>query len=211
MPDYLHEVTQGECLASIGASYGWNWLSLWNHPANAALKQLRKDPNVLFPGDIVIIPEKRLREESRVTEKRHFFRLLGVPETLRIRLLDEFDRPRANLSYELVIGARRIRGATNADGELKASISPLVTEAQLFVGEERREIALQIGSLDPVEEVSGAQGRLGNLGYDVGPIDGVLGPRTQQALCEFQTHYELETTGNLDSVTIAKLKDHHGH
>ncbi|MDQ6663194.1 MAG: peptidoglycan-binding protein [Acidobacteriota bacterium] len=206
-----HVVEQGECMASIGASYGFDWRTLWNHPENASLKKLRQDPNVLYPGDVVAVPDRVLREENRATDTRHKFVVKGVPETLRLRLLDEFDHPKADTKYELLIGAQTITGVTNGDGELRERIPPVVTEARLFVGEERREIALRIGALDPLKEISGVQSRLANLGYDTGPIDGVVGPHTRQAIIEFQEQYGLEPTGGLDDRTLAKLKERHGH
>jgi N-acetylmuramoyl-L-alanine amidase len=92
-------------MAAIGAAYGYNWQTLWNHPQNANLKNTRKDPNVLFPGDFVFIPEKTLRLENCVTDKCHKFVLKGVPEILRICLLNEFDHPLSGIDYELQVGA----------------------------------------------------------------------------------------------------------
>ncbi len=198
-------------MSSIGATYGFDWRLLWNLPENQGLKQLRKNPNVLFPGDEVFIPDLTVRADECGTDMLHKFELVGVPETLRIRLLDELDRPRANLKYELVIGGRSLQGKTNANGELEEKIPPLENNARLYVGEERREVLLSIGSLDPLDEVSGAQARLANLGYDAGPTDGVLGPRTGRAIRDFQDDYDLEITGELDPPTLSKLKDRHGH
>ena len=53
----------------------------------------------------------------------------------------------------------------------------------------------------------GAQGRLRNLGYSVGAIDGVLGRRTDEALRAFQLDHGLEVTGELDDATRAKLAE----
>jgi peptidoglycan hydrolase-like protein with peptidoglycan-binding domain len=42
-------------------------------------------------------------------------------------------------------------------------------------------------------------------GHDPGPIDGVMGPRTKEALRSFQKQEKLQETGRLDSETIQKL------
>ena len=46
-----------------------------------------------------------------------------------------------------------------------------------------------------------AQERLILAGFDPGPIDGVLGPKTQAALREYQAAHGLQTTGTLDEKT----------
>jgi len=60
----------------------------------------------------------------------------------------------------------------------------------------------RVGSRD---EVKKAQEALREKGYDPGPIDGVLGPRTRAALRSYQQAENLAVTGRLDSQTAAKL------
>ena len=73
---------------------------------------------------------------------------------------------------------------------------------------------LRIGDLNPLENaqdgsVSGAQARLRNLGYDPGPADGTLGPRTRRAICAFERAHGLEVTGKLGKKTLDKLTEVH--
>lgn len=42
-------------------------------------------------------------------------------------------------------------------------------------------------------------------GYDPGPVDGVVGPRTQTALASYQRAQGLAATGHLDSETLVRL------
>ncbi|HET7096866.1 MAG TPA: peptidoglycan-binding domain-containing protein, partial [Casimicrobiaceae bacterium] len=42
-------------------------------------------------------------------------------------------------------------------------------------------------------------------GYNAGPIDGIIGPRTSGALREFQDANGLPATGRIDSATVAAL------
>lgn len=49
------------------------------------------------------------------------------------------------------------------------------------------------------------QEQLQNQGYQVGQIDGVMGPRTQQALTSFQRDQNLQATGQPDQQTMAAL------
>jgi peptidoglycan hydrolase-like protein with peptidoglycan-binding domain len=53
--------------------------------------------------------------------------------------------------------------------------------------------------------VRDVQQALQNKGYDVGPIDGVMGPRTQSALREFQQQQGLTRSGRIDQQTMSAL------
>jgi hypothetical protein len=50
------------------------------------------------------------------------------------------------------------------------------------------------------------QRRLDAAGYDAGPADGVLGPRTRRALSAFQAANGLERTGEVDAATLQALQ-----
>jgi len=82
-----HTIAPGECISSIAYQHGFFWETLWNHGDNAELKRDRKDPNVLHPGDLVMIPDLTLKEESCATEQVHEFRLKGVPARLNLKVL----------------------------------------------------------------------------------------------------------------------------
>ncbi len=74
-------------------------------------------------------------------------------------------------------------------------------------GERPQEVfAFRLGHLDPSDEVTGAQGRLRNLGFDL-EVDGELGPRTRDALATFQDAHGLDPTGELDDATQSKLAE----
>ena len=55
------------------------------------------------------------------------------------------------------------------------------------------------------EDVRSVQEALKGKGHDPGPIDGVIGPRTQQALRAFQRKQNIQTSGQLDSSTASAL------
>jgi hypothetical protein len=54
-------------------------------------------------------------------------------------------------------------------------------------------------------DVHSAQMALKDKGYDPGPIDGIMGPRTSAALRDFQQAENLSSTGKLDAETRSKL------
>ena len=53
--------------------------------------------------------------------------------------------------------------------------------------------------------VIAAQEALTALGYDAGPVDGIVGPRSKDALRSFQSARDLPVTGQLDAATMAAL------
>ena len=55
------------------------------------------------------------------------------------------------------------------------------------------------------DAVRAAQQMLEKSGLDVGPIDGILGPRTRAALRNFQQQQQLTQTGKLDADTLRAL------
>lgn len=55
------------------------------------------------------------------------------------------------------------------------------------------------------EQVKAVQQALKDQGHDPGAIDGVMGPKTQAALRDYQGKQGLKVTGRLDAETSAKL------
>jgi peptidoglycan hydrolase-like protein with peptidoglycan-binding domain len=47
---------------------------------------------------------------------------------------------------------------------------------------------------------------LNELGYKLGTVDGVSGPKTVEALKKFQSDNKLPPTGTIDPETIRKLR-----
>jgi peptidoglycan hydrolase-like protein with peptidoglycan-binding domain len=54
-------------------------------------------------------------------------------------------------------------------------------------------------------KVKKVQEALKDKGHDPGPIDGVMGPKTQEALRAFQQSNNLKATGRIDAETAQKL------
>ena len=63
----------------------------------------------------------------------------------------------------------------------------------------------RIGQTVSMEEARAAQEALKTKGFDPGPADGKFGPRTTQALRDFQKQEGLRVTGRLDGETRVKL------
>jgi hypothetical protein len=207
-----YSVTQGDCIMSIAEEFGFTWETLWNHPDNARLKQLRKDPNILFPGDIVVIPDKTLRVESAPTDQRAKYVKKTRLAQVRLRLLDVKRRCRANVQYVATVDGVISSGRSDGDGYITIQAPLNARELKLKVtdGSKTDEYTLPLGSIDPIEELSGVQQRLANLGYPCGSEQGTPGELTTVALRGFQKEMNLNVTGALDDATRQKLKQMHG-
>jgi hypothetical protein len=205
-----HVAQQGECISSIAASYGFSLQRVWKHPNNSRLRELRKNPYVLCPGDVVYVPDKEMRVEDCDTDNRHKFVRKGVPEMLRLVLLDYDGNPRPNINYQLSIDDSIVSGTSDAQGLIECFISPLAKEAKLNLVDENEEYTLSLGYLDPISEITGVQGRLNNLGFGCGALDGVAGSRTASALQQFQEKHDLTVSGEIDDQTRQMLDQVHG-
>ena len=73
------------------------------------LKAKRKDPNLLFPGDEVFVPDLDLKQESRPVDARHKFKLKGEQVKFKLQLL-MMGEPRNNEPYTLVVDGDDYRG-----------------------------------------------------------------------------------------------------
>ncbi len=200
MADY--EVQQGDCISSISAERGFLPETIWNHANNFALKQKRKDPNVLFAGDIVFIPDKEIKEIASATDQRHKFKLKSAPAKLKLRLLRD-DKPRADEKYQLIIDGRVLEGSTDGDGWIEQAISPNAQTGTLRLLDTDEEYPLNLGHLNPIDEPTGAMERLKSLGFTG---DGEL----PGALAAFQKSKKLAVSGNLDQATKDALKAAYG-
>lgn len=61
------------------------------------------------------------------------------------------------------------------------------------------------GGMQDQASVKQVQEKLSQQGYDVGPVDGIFGPKTQQALRKFQEDKGGQPTGQIDQQTMAAL------
>jgi hypothetical protein len=195
-----HSVKQGDCILNIAEQHGMSWGKVWQLPENTELRNVRKDPTVLYPGDVVQVQEKDIREENRSTDKRHRFEKNRNAAKVRIRFLLD-DEPRWRLPFTLIVNGKEIHGQTDGKGLLEADIPPDAGTGLLRIGKAGEEIQLPItfGSLDPIDTDSGLRQRLLMLGF---PENNGI----KAAVKAFQEKYGLSATGNADEETRQKLK-----
>jgi hypothetical protein len=201
MPNYT--VQQGDCVTSIADQFGLLWTTVWNHPNNDQLRTVRKDPNVLYPGDQLFVPDLNLEQVDCPTDRLYTFVKKGDPAKLKIRLLDQ-DQPRAGVAYQLEIDGALKSGETDSEGFIEQPLPPGAQRGKLTVGDgsTRDVYEIQFGSLDPFDTDTGVSGRLLSLGFGVDDI--------QEAIKAFQQKEGLAVTGEADAATQSRLKERYG-
>ncbi len=203
-----YTVVQGDHISRIAEKFHFfDHTIIWDHANNADLRNKRGNRHVLFPGDVVFIPDKTERKETRPTTKVHKFRVKRDKLYLLASVAPQRDDPPANPVLKLKVEAAE----KTQNGDTTAMrIGRADTEGQLTYDVLNVDVRLKVGYLDPVEEVTGQQARLNNLGYGAGPVGEVDDERFRSAVEEFQCDNSLPVTGVVDADTRNKLKELHG-
>ncbi len=209
----LHCVEQGEHLSRIARQHGFrNRDTVWSDPNNATLRDLRSNPNVLFPGDQIFIPERRDKVEVRSTNQIHQF--VAKIEHLRLAIVvrdangDPIPNEPCALSVTNPIGPISSTLTTDQEGRVEEQIDSFVDAGEVRV---RGQVYfLKIGNLDPVDQPSGQRARLANLGYYFGEQEDVDEDELRTAVEEFQCDYDLIVDGVCGPKTQKKLSEEHG-
>jgi hypothetical protein len=211
-----HTIRQGEHASSVAAKYAFrDYRTVWESPDNALLREQRQNPNVLAPGDEVVVPDKAQKAMPVAVDMRHRFRAAVPNLWLRVTLHHFDDRPLANLRCEMSLDTgKKLEVNTDETGTLETRIPRTAKLARLTVLDSGApfdlEIPIQIGDLDPVELSSGQIARLNNLGYFVGDVADADEKLLRYAIEEFQVDHELTVTGQADQPTQDKLLELHG-
>lgn len=211
-----HVVKAGEGLSEIAEQHGFLWRTLWEHPDNEELREVRESPEVLLPGDRVTIPPLRARDATIATGQRHTFRRKGVPAKVIVNVVDPHGRPLEDKRYEIEIGGERATGHTGKGGRVEHWVACTEHSLRLRVWPDEPTLPrtllfeISLGHLDPVDTLRGARDRLWNLGYLCPRGDGPLDAETRSAIARFQASLDLPATGDLDAITKARLVQAHG-
>jgi N-acetylmuramoyl-L-alanine amidase len=145
----IHVVQRGEHLSKIARRYGFkSYQAIYDHPDNAELKRLRPDPNLIFPGDkIVIPPEPELKLVPCATGSRHTFEVKLRKKHLKVVVRDPNGSLLRNEPFRLEVPGEVIEGKTDGDGMLDQVIPDDAARATLTVRNHRWD--LFIGDLTP--------------------------------------------------------------
>lgn len=211
----MYKVQPGDYLSKIAHEHGIaDWKAVYNHPQNASFRQLRPNPNLIAPGDELFIPDRGSKSLPAQTGSPGRFKAHRASNTLQVKLLDHAGSPLANHDCKLEYDGASHAVKTDGSGVLHATVPPSLDEAVLRI--DGIEMTLAIGHLNPMERcpdngVSGVQGRLSNLGYYAGAIDGLGGARTRAAVRAFRKANGLRESEDIDQTLIDALRSKHGN
>jgi N-acetylmuramoyl-L-alanine amidase len=216
----LYTVAPGDCLYSIAKANDYaSWETIYDDPENQDFKQARPDPNVIYPGDQLILPDQEpsTKSVSCATDKSHKFQLKLQRVLFRVKVKDENDAPISGKKYRLDVAGARLTGTTDGDGVVEQRVPADAMTARLWVffsaDLEKGEYLMWdvgLGYLDPNECPEGVQERLNNLGYVCGDPDGQWHDGMDVAVRTFQRDAGVDASGQADAGTVSKLKDVHG-
>jgi len=215
----IHVVRPGECLLSICQSYGFtDWKQVYDDPGNEPLRKKRPDPNLLAPGDRVVIPEKTVKTFEIATGQTHTYKVKVLKARLRLKVHQHLEGETWSGQYELDIPGMPslLTGTIGGDGLVDVEVPVSATAGTLTIlkdGNVLQVFKLELGGMAPADSIAGVQSRLKHLGFDCGAVDGVLGGRTRRALAVFRARYGLAEpedggkAGDVDAATSDKLKE----
>ncbi len=211
---FQHIVKQGEHISRIADEYGFMYLTVWNHSDNSKLRAGRIDPNILFPSDVVVIPDREIRIEPAATDLKHVYVNKGGPLKLRVAFFNLDRDAVANADCVLQVGSVANRMQTDGNGQVEHKIDKSSENGSIELDYPNARNCLKwpikIGHLDPIDKESGWRGRLLNLGYFTANIDNKEPERLRSAVEEFQCDYNLTVDGICGPITQDKLKAVHG-
>lgn len=63
-----YTIRPGDTLSKIASSHGFNdYRHIYNHPSNANFRAKRPNPNLIYPGDVIVIPDKAGKPPTQFT------------------------------------------------------------------------------------------------------------------------------------------------
>jgi len=207
-------VREGDYLTRIAHRFGLLPKDIWDDPKNAELKKLRKNPEVLQPGDVLRIPDAPTPALD-ISPGETLSVTATVPTvTLELSLgRDDIDAPGTNslagLAYEAFTGHEVLTGTVGGDGLVKLEVPIDVHEVRVVVEEAGVACLVRVGTMDPETERTGWHKRLSNLGF----LDQAIPDESfdlAPALRAYQRAKKLPITGLADEATRKALFDEHG-
>jgi N-acetylmuramoyl-L-alanine amidase len=216
MSEVRYVVKAGDSLSLIARKFGFmDYKTIYNHPENAAFKEKRPNPNLISPGDVIIIPEKKQKTAQVQVGGSVKITVKCQRQILRLRLVSG-DSALKNETYslyikgsgsmpELLIEGKR----TDSDGIMEEEIPSEYLEAgsaEIVSG--GIHFTVLLGGLDPIEKISGIKQRLRNLGFPISSGN-ELDDNDVASIMLFKKKYGLETKGNSDEDFRRKLCEVH--
>lgn len=203
----VHTVKQGENFNLIAKQHNIaDWRDIYRHAGNAELRQKRPNPNILQPGDQVVIPDLIRPKITVRSGAHHKFVLTGSNQKLQLRIVDHANKPLGGVKTVLTIDGAPKTMTTDKSGQLqveltKADIQEVALDIYLKPDDKvpSHLFLLKLSHLNPPDTLAGLQARLNSLGHDCGVVDGVFGAKTKAGIESFQRAKNMPVTGKADA------------
>ncbi len=157
-------IKQGDYLSSLAHQFGFDADEIWNDPKNAPLRLLRRNQNILYPSDVLYIPDQNgpPAMQSLTTGTTNTF--VSNAPTVQITL--QFSEPSfASQAYTLQELAQLTGLTTDSSGVATFPVPVTLETATLVFTGSGATFACNVGALDPIDTPSGIFQRLLHLGF----------------------------------------------
>lgn len=203
-------VRRGDYLVKLGFVHGFDADEVWNDPKNDSVRALRKDHNILAPGDVVYVPIAR-KEGLPITKGITNRYTATVPKVDVTLVFNDVSGPLGNEPFEVRGCAVDGEPKTDGDGRLTVKVAVTVREIEVLFPERHLSFLVRVGDMDPAAEPSGVRKRLENLGFLAPPASQLDDSEDalRGAISSFQGANGIEPTGTLDDATRDALVSKH--
>ena len=214
-------IKQGEYLAKLAEQVGFDADKVWNDDSNKPLRDTKREPNVLQPGDTLYVPGADERRYLKVNVgEENVVEANSSSTTLGLIVCDARGATIANSKVEcrgLPAHGAALPKQTDGDGKLELVVPHTVSEFAVDLPENRISLIVHVAHMDPITEASGLQKRLEHLGYGSSMLCRLAAVRNGDAslwlrmqVAAFQLDQGLNITGEADHATRDKLVELHG-
>lgn len=167
-----HVVVEGDRMSKIAHQHGYKDYKLLYLAQPDSLRKKRPNPEILMPGDEIVLPDKIEEKHSAKDKKAHKYEEDTALPEVRVKLLSA-GTPLADRTFTVMADPAPSTGATlgtvksDGEGAVKFHVEPATKKVTLACADPPFVIVLRLGHLRPVTEPGGVEQRLDNLNYRV--------------------------------------------
>ena len=203
-----YTIKKGDWLSKIARRHGLSsWKVIYDHKENEEFRKKRPDPNLIYPGDVIFIPDPEFLELEPKRVNSDGYKIKADPpqyEEIDMIMRDKDDKAIADEPYTITIGGFKIEDKTDGDGRILLRFHPELLEFGYYILDfQGRQHKLDIGHVDPVNEMPGLIHRLVSLGYAENEEEAES--NLEGCIKRFQDDRGLKVTGEADDATLSKL------
>ncbi len=157
-------IRQGDHVALLAYKFGFDANTVWNDPANASLRALRPDPNILWPTDILYIPDQNVPPVMKALAQGTTNTFVSDAPTVAVSITFS-DASFASQAYSVQELPALTGLTTDASGVMTFPVPVSLATATIVFTDVGATFAYNIGDLDPIDTLSGIFQRLQHLGF----------------------------------------------